>query len=90
MFLRNREGAWKLEPGWTRDAWSRDPGPHAFGWTWCLCRDRATGYVVIVLATSPTLLAHHPRMDVRAFPNQSTAFEAHASLGAVPIDPSAW
>jgi hypothetical protein len=46
--------------------------------------------VVVALATSPTLLPGHPRMDVRPFPDQNAAFEAHAALGAVPIDRSPW
>ncbi len=90
MFLPNREGAWKLEVGWTRDAWSRKPGPHAFAPTWTLCRDRATGYVVLALVTSPTLLEDHPRMDVRVYPDLETARVARAALGAVPVDRSPW
>lgn len=90
MFLLSREGAWKLEVGWTRDAWSRLPGPHAFAWTWTLCRDRATGYVVLALVTSPTLLKDHPRMDVRVYADEQSAAAARDALGTVPIDRSAW
>jgi hypothetical protein len=90
VFLLSREGALKLEVGWTRDAWSRRPGPHAFAWTWTLCRDRATGYVVLALATSPSLLQDHPRMDVRVYADEADARDALAALGAVPSDPSPW
>ncbi len=90
IFLFDREGSLRLEPGWTRDAWSRDPGPHAFAPCWTLCRDRGTGYVQIVLSTSPTLLAGHPRQDTRVYADLSAAREARDALGPVPIDREPW
>ncbi len=90
VFLRDREGAWKVDASWTRDAWSRDPGPHAPGWTWTLCRDRASGYVWLVLATSPTLLRDHPRLDTRTCADLAEAWTQLSALGAVPIAPEAW
>ena len=90
IFLRDREGAWKVDASWTRDAWSRDPGPHAHGWTWTLCRDRASGYVWLVLATSATLLRDHPRLDTRVCADLAEATAWLGALGAVPIAPEAW
>jgi hypothetical protein len=90
VFLPNREGLLKLEPAWTRDAWERAPGPHPPGWTWTLCRDRATGYVVLALVTSPSLLLSHPRLDLRRYRDREEAVRERLALGPVAIRREPW
>ncbi len=90
VFLTDRHGLWRLHGEWTRSAYNRAPGPHAFGWTWTLCRDRVSGFVVLVLVTSPTLLTEHPRMDVRTFPDRASAEAARAAWGQPPITHAPW
>ena len=90
VFLRDPEGAWRMESSWTRDAWGREPGPHAHGWTWLLLRDRATGFVQLVLATSPTLIPSHPRAEVRAYASLDEAEQARAAFGDPPVAGEPW
>ena len=73
VFLLDPEGALRFQPNWTRDAWSRSGGPHEHGWRWVLLRDQGSGFVLLALATSPTLLDSHPRFDVRQFVNREDA-----------------
>ena len=87
VFLLDREGMLRFDETWTRDAWGREPGPHASGHVWLLLRDRGTGYVMIVLSTSPTLIVSHPRCDVRAFPTREAAEAVRATFGSPPIAP---
>jgi hypothetical protein len=51
----------------------------------CLFRDRTTGYVQYVLATSPALCAEHPRADIRRYPDQRAALDALDALGRPPV-----
>jgi hypothetical protein len=90
VFLLDREGMLRFDETWTRDAWGRDPGPHAWGVVWRLLRDRATGYVTLVMTTSPTLNATHPRCDVRSFATWEEASAARASWGPLPLCPEPW
>jgi len=90
VFLPDRHGKWRLHGEWTRSALNRDPGPHAFGWTWTLLRDHHSGFVVLALVTSPTLVASHPRMDVRVYPSLAEAEAARAALGVPPLDTAPW
>jgi hypothetical protein len=90
VFLPDREGAWKLDPEWSRDAWTRDPGPHAPGDRYVLLRDHQTGYVAIALTTSPSLLRLHPRMDVRTFIDEGEARAARARFGEPPVCKAPW
>lgn len=76
VFLPDREGLLRFDADWTRDCWGRAPGPHAAGWTWVLVRDRDTGFVNLLLATSPTLIPEHPRADVRVEPTAEAAWRA--------------
>jgi hypothetical protein len=76
VFLPDREGLLRFDADWTRDCWGRAPGPHADGWSWLLVRDRDTGFVNLLLATSPTLIAEHPRADVRAHDTAEGAYAA--------------
>ena len=70
---------------WTRDAWGRAPGPHEPGWRWLLLRDRDTGFVQLALVTSPTLIASHPRADVRSFETRDQAEQHRARFGEPPF-----
>lgn len=90
IFLPDREGMLRFDAEWSRDAWGRYPGPHVRAFTWTLLRDRDTGFVMIALVTSPTLLPDHPRMEVRAFESVEEAQAARASFGAPPLSPAPW
>ena len=90
VFLLDREGLWRFDETWTRDAWSREPGPHRVGVTWRLLRDRGTGWVTVVQTNSPDLLAAHPRADVRTYDTLRDALAARDALGRLPIAREAW
>jgi hypothetical protein len=77
VFLRDPEGRLRLDPEWTRDAWARLKG-------------RDSGYVQLVLATSPDLLAEHPRLQCRAFEEAHLAEEVLAALGRPPVVKEPW
>ena len=47
-------------------------------------------FVLLALVTSPTLLASHPRMDVRSFAGLDEAVSARQRLGAPPIAQDGW
>jgi len=90
VFLLDREGALRFDATWTRDAWGRAPGPHEPGWCWQLMRDRASGFVQLILVTSPTLLAAHPRADVRVFATHAEASDARARYGTPAMASDGW
>lgn len=90
VFLPDREGFWRFAPNWSRDAWTRNPGDHAHGWTFLLARDRDSGFVQLVLCTSPTLLGEHPRLDFRVYVTEEQARAARAELGSPPIVTEPW
>ena len=90
IFLLDREGALRLAPNWSRDCWSRAPGPHASKWTWTLARDRDSGFVQLVLATSPTLLVTHPRFDLHAAADLQSALARLETYGTPAIAPEPW
>ena len=90
VFLPDREGLFRMDTEWTRDAWTRHPGPHVHGWTWTLVRDRLTGFVTLVLVTSPTLLPVHHEGDVRTFPSLDAAELARAAFGEPPVAEAPW
>ena len=90
VFLPDPEGLLRFDAEWSRDAWARSPGPHPLGWTWLLLRDRDSGFVQLVLCTSPTLITDHPRADVRAFPTLGEAREARQSFGHPPVTGEPW
>ncbi len=73
VFLPDPEGALRFHANWTRDAWSRVDGPQQVDWRWVVMRDRDSGFVLLVLATSAQLLAAHPRFDVRLFEERDAA-----------------
>lgn len=90
VFLPDRDGELRFDADWTRDAWERAPGPHDTAWVWLLLRDRDTGFVNLLLVTSPTLIERHPRADVRAYPSAEAAIAARAAIGRPPVAREAW
>jgi hypothetical protein len=90
VFLPDTEGSLRFQPNWTRDAWGRAEGPHEHGWTWTLLRDRDTGFVLLALVTSPTLIAEHPRLDVRQCASLDEARSLRAEYGNPPIAAEPW
>jgi hypothetical protein len=90
VFLFDRHGALRFDPEWTRDAWGRAEGPHAHGAAWLLLRDHGTGFVQLVVATSPTLVTAWPRADVRSFADEASARAAREAFGQPPVTREAW
>ena len=85
IFLVDPDGMLRFDAAWTRDAWGRAPGPHEAGWRWTLVRDTDTRFVVLVLCTSPTLLAEHPRGQVRGYASFAEADSERSALGRPPL-----
>ena len=85
VFLLDPEGMLRFDAEWTRDAWGRSPGPHEHVWRWVLVRDRDTSFVQLVLCTSPTLLAAHPRGQVRLYETYGDAVAARSEFGRPPL-----
>jgi hypothetical protein len=90
VFLFDRRGALRFDAEWTRDAWGREEGPHARGVRWLLLRDHGTGFVQLVVATSPTLVPSWPRADLRTFASREEAEAVRASFGRPPVVREAW
>ena len=90
VFLLDREGLWRFDETWTRDAFARESGPHRRGAAWRLLRDRATGWVTLVHTNSPDLLSVHPRADVRTYGSVDEALAARAAVGNPPIAKEPW
>lgn len=90
VFLPDQEGLLRFDARWTRDAWGRQPGPHEHGHTWLLLRDNGTGFVTLVLATSPTLIPEHPRQQVRSFATREQAEQARQGFGWPPVAREPW
>ena len=90
VFLPDREGLWRFAVNWSRDAWTRNPGEHAHGWVYLLARDRDSGFVQLVLCTSPTLLTEHPRLQLRTFDDEAAARAARDAIGQPPVATEPW
>lgn len=89
VFLRDPEGKLRFDPEWTRDAWGRlSVGERR--WCWAIARDRASGHVQLLLATSPDLVAEHPRLQFRTYDSQLQATEALSAIGRPPVAREAW
>lgn len=90
VFLRDSDRVWRFQPTWTRDLWGRAPGPHAHGHRFVLARDTGSGFVMLLLVTSPTLLTEHPRLQLRAYTTLDEATEAWKALGDPAVVPDPW
>jgi hypothetical protein len=90
LFTVDARGQLRLDPNRTRDAWARAEGAPAPGTCHCLFRDRPTGWVQYVLATSPDLVLEHPRADVARYPDEAAALQALAGLGGLPVYRGEW
>lgn len=90
IFLFDHKDCWRMEPQWTRDCWGRCDGPHEHGWRFAALRDRGTGFVWVVLVTSPTLLVAHPRLDVKLFPTLEAAQAERDRYGSPAKCEEAW
>lgn len=85
LFTVDPDGQLIFDASRTREAWGRIEGDLEREACHFLLRDRATGWVQYVLATSPILVADHPRADQARFPDQRTALAALKTLGRPPI-----
>ncbi|MBN2797896.1 MAG: hypothetical protein JXX28_02000 [Deltaproteobacteria bacterium] len=90
VFLFDQEGLLRFDANWTRDAWTRTDGLLPHGWSWRVLRDRDTGFVQVVLATSPLLLVSHPRADVRGFDLLDEAMAVRDQFGSPPVSREPW
>ena len=90
VFLPDREGLLRFDADWTRDCWERATDALAAGQVWVLLRDRATGFVNLLLVTSPALLVAHPRGDVRAYGTFAEASTALAAFGTPALAGAPW
>lgn len=90
LFTVDARGALRLDPDRTRDAWSRLDAPPAREAALYLVRDRATGWVQLMLSTSPALVEGHPRADAARYPSVAAAREALSGLGPLPIARESW
>ncbi len=92
VFTCDADGELRLSPDRTRDVhalYSPQKLP-PLGWCHCLYRDRATGFVLYALVTSPTLCVQHPRADVAHFDDQPAALAALRALGVPPVWHGDW
>jgi hypothetical protein len=85
VFLLDPEGQLRFDAEWTRDLYARAPATLTRAPCWVLARDRDSGWVQIVLVTSPELLDQHPRLDLRPMQDYASAAAARAALGPVPV-----
>jgi hypothetical protein len=95
VFLRDPEGLLRFDAEWTRDAWGRlegrDDPVASRSPCWALARDADSGYVQLVLATSPALLGDdHPRLSFRRFDDAASAIAALGALGRPPLARAPW
>ena len=90
VFLLDKRGAWRFDPEWSRDSWLRSPGPHARGMSFRLWRDTNTGYVLLLMVSSETLLTQHPKGQIRIYGTLKEAEEARSRFGEPPVSPNPW
>ena len=90
VFLLGRKGTLRLNENWSRDVWERAPGPHEHGFCWIAFRDHGTGWVQLLLVTSPTLLQEHPKGDVCSFETREEAEAFIAGFGQPPLCKDPW
>ena len=90
LFTVDAEGLLRLDSDRTRDGLSRLTETPAWAPVLALMRDRATGYVQLVLVSAPELVRGHPRADARLFESAGEALAALRALGRPPIWRGAW
>lgn len=90
VFLPDKRGAWRFDAEWSRDAWLREEGPHQRNMGYRLWRDANTGYIVLLMVSSDTLLTTHPKGQLRTFRTLDEAEAAREQYGKPPVDRKAW
>lgn len=85
LFTIGHKGQLRLALNRTRDQGKRAGPDRPKTPCHCLFRDRATGFVQYVLATTPALCVDHPRAEIARYPDQPTALAALAALGRPPV-----
>ncbi len=94
LFIRDREGLWRLAPNWTRNAYDALEGDRAQSaqktWRWLLARDHDTGFVQLLLCTGQDLLHAHPRMDLQYFDGLEEGDAARSAYGDPPVCKETW
>ena len=95
LFTLDARGQLQLEPARTRESWDRLEDILASTRLVacpCLFRDRHTGWVQFILATSIDLCVQHPRAEVRTFEETDEALRVLQSLGNPPVvrDSEVW
>lgn len=90
IFTVDADGRLRLDAERSRDALLRCESAPRPGLSPCLFRDRATGWVQLVVATSPDLVAAHPRADIRRFESGAQALAALAALPQPPVWRGDW
>lgn len=81
LFTIGHKGQLRLALNRSRDQGKRAAADRPKRPCHCLFRDRATGFVQYVLATTPALCQAHPRADIQEYPDQQSALHALATLG---------
>lgn len=90
IFRVDRDGDWRFDAEWTRDCYGRLEESVPLNPHYVLVRDVATGFVQMMLATSPPLLAQSPRIEVRMYDDYATASAALAVFGQPPVTDDSW
>ena len=85
LFTVDHHGRLRLDADRSRDALARLPGVPAGEPALYLMRDRATGWVQLVLASAPGMVEGHPRADATRYPDARSALAALAALGPLPV-----
>jgi hypothetical protein len=91
IFTLDARGQLQFDAARSRESWDRlekemsAEDPSSMRACPCLFRDRETGWVQFVLSTSETLCRHHPRAEVRIFPDSKSALDALHSVGVPPV-----
>lgn len=85
LFTIGPRGQLRLALNRSRDQGKRSAEERPKSACHCLFRDRATGFVQYVLATSPALCMAHPRADIQVYTDQQSALDALNALGRPPV-----
>lgn len=85
LFTLDHHGRLRLDADRTRDALSRLTEIPCREPALYLLRDRATGWVQLVLSSAPALAEGQPRADATRYPDASSALLALGALGPLPV-----